>query len=208
MCDNGVCECPNGEKLCNGQCITGCCTDSDCSGSTPYCNTTTHTCVQCLSDSDCSCAKGTPVCSNNQCGCAVECSTSSSGGSCGCWPNGEVCDQGSSGACPSDCSTSNCNLISCYVDNDGDGYGTGSASLYCDGSCPPGYASNNEDCNDNNASVTVCSQPYPTCSNGQCTCNGVICDNNCVVGGKCCNNTDCPSGDICSNNVCTPSGTL
>ncbi|MES1217276.1 MAG: MopE-related protein, partial [Bacteroidota bacterium] len=40
-----------------------------------------------------------------------------------------------------------------YVDADGDGYGIGNVIVYCSKDKPTGYSTNNEDCNDNDASV-------------------------------------------------------
>ncbi len=38
--------------------------------------------------------------------------------------------------------------IQCYIDGDSDGYGTGSATLFCLATPPSGYSINNTDCND------------------------------------------------------------
>ncbi len=63
---DGPCTGGNGDLVCrsgncgsNGTCV-GCTMDSQCSGATPVCNTTSGLCVQCTSSTQCS--SGTPVC--------------------------------------------------------------------------------------------------------------------------------------------------
>jgi hypothetical protein len=65
----GLCGfvCQTGYSCVNGTCsaTTGCTSDSQCSGATPYCDTPIATCVQCLVEPDCTGA--TPYCVGNVC---------------------------------------------------------------------------------------------------------------------------------------------
>lgn len=53
---------------------TTCTSNSDCSGNTPICNTTTGTCVQCLENNDCPAGQ---ICQNNECVVGTACSSNS-----------------------------------------------------------------------------------------------------------------------------------
>jgi peptidoglycan-associated lipoprotein len=60
VCNNNVCvecnrdsDCPNGDACNNHQCTPTCTSNSDCSGTTPICDTNNNTCVECNHDSDC-----------------------------------------------------------------------------------------------------------------------------------------------------------
>ena len=61
-CENGVCTCPAGTRLCGAACIsvTDCCTDTDCGASaicqTTVCNQTTHQCETANAATDARCA--------------------------------------------------------------------------------------------------------------------------------------------------------
>jgi hypothetical protein len=100
-CSSGKCTCPSGQKECNGECISGCCsnaectaghvcsashtcgcasnqiecgtqcisntaccTDQECGGSTPACDTTRRSCVPCTSNKYC---VGGATCQNQEC---------------------------------------------------------------------------------------------------------------------------------------------
>jgi hypothetical protein len=64
-------------------------------------------------------------------------------------------------------------FINYYVDNDGDGYGAGSASNLCS-SPGAGFVTNNTDCNDNNATVhTITTE---VCNNFDDDCDGSVDD--------------------------------
>ena len=43
--------------------------------------------------------------------------------------------------------------VTCYADSDADGYGSPVNMIASSGGCPPGYVSDNTDCNDGNASI-------------------------------------------------------
>ncbi|WP_299218669.1 RHS repeat-associated core domain-containing protein [uncultured Aquimarina sp.] len=62
-----------------------------------------------------------------------------------------------------DCNDNNASIRprTFYVDADRDGYGTGSGVTLCQGpSAPTGYSTNNKDCDDNSASITVLKNWY------------------------------------------------
>jgi len=75
-----------------------------------------------------------------------------------------------------------CTNVSCYIDNDRDTYGTGSAVIFCD-SCPIGYASRTGDCCDRDAGAYPGAPGFHTtanaCGSWDWNCDGVITKNAC-----------------------------
>src|SRR5262249_53320944 len=79
-------DCPSAQPVCTalGTCF-GCNSTSDCSGATPACNTSTHTCVPCLDAQNAngtnhSCPTATPACQNSAC---VTCNPAANDGTTG-----------------------------------------------------------------------------------------------------------------------------
>jgi hypothetical protein len=67
-----------------------------------------------------------------------------------------------------------------YGDNDGDGYGSQSSGGFIACAVPPGYATNNADCNDQDSTINPAANEI--CNNGvDDNCNGLV-DENCNTG--------------------------
>jgi hypothetical protein len=60
---------------------------------------------------------------------------------------------------PSDCASNTCTAF--FLDQDGDGYGSGTAKGYCGTSTPLGYASEGGDCCDDPSYLSVAKQIHP-----------------------------------------------
>lgn len=69
--------------------------------------------------------------------------------------------------------------VTCYADNDGDGYGDPNAPQVFQGVCGVGYVQNNQDCNDDNDNIYPCADEL--CDGLDNDCNGQVDDG--VVGG-------------------------
>ncbi len=97
----------------------------------------------------------------------------------------------------------NCVTIQCYIDSDGDGFGTGSATSYP--SCPVGTVSNNGDCDDTIPSVNL------SCMKQNCYADndgdgygaGVPVSEYTCSSGKVTNNDDCNDSDPGQNLSCS-----
>ena len=87
--------------------------------------------------------------------------------------------------------------LTCYVDSDGDNYGTGSGSSVC-GSCGAGYVTNSSDCYDSNANAKPGQTAYFTSHRGDTSF-----DYNCSGG----NNKQYSEGGACADPLeCTCEG--
>jgi len=110
--------------------------------------------------------------------------------SCDCYPGGGSCCDGChylavGTICGGTCDTCNVNgscisggtQVTCYQDNDGDGYGAGSAQTFC-GSCPTGYALTNNDCCDTDNTTHPNATLYygwtNNCGSFDYNCNGSV----------------------------------
>ena len=236
VCANGCCspgcldsaECGDGGSCVNGVCQSGdagpgdgvCTSDSDCTGTdggTPWCNTDTSSCVQCLSTADCggnpnkSCVGNACVYNQGTCGQNSDCASTPTLPVCdttqsmcvGCLtnadcPNGqdctplEVCQTPAPATCSSD--------ADCRADG-----GTG-ATPHCDTSsgtcvqclttaqCPVGDACEAE----------VCETMAPCQADFDCVFPGLThCDTSTEICVQCTDPSQCLSGQNCVNDACT-----
>ena len=215
-CNNGAPAHPDkgsgtpcgGTNVCDGTgaCVA-CLTSAQCGGSTPLCDTASHTCVACLNSTQCS--TPTPLCSNTthtcvQCFGAGDCGTNN------------------------DCATNACVANSCTVaftdagialtnQNPGD-----CQTLVCDGDGGVNSIADNSDVpNDSNPCTNdLCVGGVPSHNNvaTDVSCgSGMVCDGNGACVG-CVLASDCPGSDgdctyrTCNGNVCgtalRPAGTV
>jgi len=231
VCNNGQCnqndnsQCASNEQCQSGTCVySGCTSNNDCSGSTPFCNTGTGDCVECQSAGDCddsdecttdTCSSGTCQNSNAQNGASC---TTCGGQYCEC-QSGSCIELGCVSAADCDdsnlCTTDACVSDSCQFTDLVDG----TACSNCGGSlcecrnaiCTLLQCTVDADCDDNNqCTANTCINgfcEYPNvaedtvctgCRGEQCACS----DGNCLTD-ICSGNSDCTApADICSEGKC------
>ncbi|HJX06175.1 MAG TPA: hypothetical protein VJ461_05680, partial [Candidatus Nanoarchaeia archaeon] len=189
QCANGFCNfnnnsrCSSGQVCLSGTCSsTGCTSDSQCSGSTPYCNTANGQCVVCLLASHCSdnnpcttdsCVSN--VCTSTNAADNTSC-TSCSGTSCKCQTG--VC------SCVPDCAGKQC------------------GSNGCGGSCGNclSYIGGNVCYDEGNCTNGICSYATNTLAPSANCCDHalVIQSSNCIQE-NIPNSSKCPAGQFCSS---------
>lgn len=178
-CKGGQCQCPAGQKDCNGVC-SQCCANNDCGG-TQVCQS--GFCKgNCRSDNDC---RSNFACVSNQCSTST-CKTGFRLCSGRCIANNGCCvdkDCNNNFACLSNqCSTNTCKA----------GYKICKGQcILSDGCCSDSDCSSNFACVGNQCSTTTCRSGYKTC-NGQC-----------ILSSGCCSDSDCNNYFACSNNQCS-----
>ena len=200
-CSNGLCSaqdnsrCDSGEICSGGSCVsTGCTSDSQCSGSTPRCNTATGQCVQCNFGPDCD--DGNP-CTVNECSNSM-CSSAHAA-------DGSACGSGQcvGGSCvtpecatDADCGDSNpCTINTCVSPGLANASCTSTpvgCSLEPDGCCPDGCAPAED------ADCQACSE-HSDCSSGLCC--GFVCRST-----ECSADADCSTGNPCVSGSCENPG--
>ncbi len=206
-CSNGYCNyddttrCDSFETCSSGTCIsTGCTSNSNCASPTPYCNVTSHQCVECLQSSNCDDGNACTVdsCSGGVCGH----SDLADGSVCG---SGHCCD----GVC--DVTVGNSGFVSgCRSGPSCVGssweYSVANNGLLCGGfecrECSNGYCNYDD--------TTRCSSGE-TCNSGTCGCVPNCAGKNCGddgCGGSCgtcasyINGSKCYDSPVCTSGVC------
>jgi hypothetical protein len=171
-------DCPTGQ-YCNGlACVPGCKSDGDCPATdagSGVCDTTTHTCENCVADKDCGSAPGAACC-NKHCtnvksdplncnGCGMAC-TGANTQCCNAACSNPNSDANNCGACGQACSTLNAMSASC-----------GGAT--CSWTCNAGYAH--------------CAAGNTGCETNLGSAGKKLCGNVCVSSSSCCSAGDCMS---------------
>ncbi len=194
-CQGGSCQFPNrrsgfvcnddGGNVCDGagNCVE-CVDDVQCSGTPrPYCNTSTNTCVRCLTNGDCDDRND---CTTDRCTASNTCSNRnvSAGTSC----SGGVCD--GAGACVecrtnthcddgNPCTFDTCSSGTCSNVNRMAGVSCPGGGV-CDGAGACVECLGDGDCNDGNECTTDTCTASNTCSNPPVatgtSCSGGVCD--------------------------------
>ncbi|MFT3713097.1 MAG: carboxypeptidase-like regulatory domain-containing protein [Archangium sp.] len=225
LCLNRTCsactmdtQCAGGQICFNGACVSGTCHgDSDCSGGTQLCNTSTHLCQSCAP---------TNQLNNAQCGgaghvcdsagfCRV--GTCRTNGDCSAVP-GQVCVNFNCSTCTQD---SQCNSGQLCIANScktGNCHGTGpNPNVDCDatnGVCVNNVCTGNCRDNSNCPATGLCNLTTHTCTTctggGQCgvgrVCHNPGSGNQCVTGTCSALEANCGFGEACLNNQCVQVG--
>jgi hypothetical protein len=198
-------NCPVGQYCAGTSCAPGCRNNQDCTvvadagsdaatdggtGGGTVCDTTHHTCVGCLTDSNCSLGQ---TCTNNQCvgGCDPQHGCPAGSGCC-------------SGTCLPLNTTSNCTACGVTCDTtSGNSQGAACSATGCTYTgCAAGWA----DCNSTAPDSDGCETNLTTSNQKVCA------DGACVANGTCCTAADCttpPAPAACypAEGTCAPAGT-
>jgi len=195
MCMTSPDDCPTGQ-YCNGiACVPGCKADSDCpktDAGTGVCDTTTHTCENCVADRDCGSAPGAACC-NKHCtnvksdplncnGCGLAC-TGANTQCCNAACSNPTSDANNCGACGQACSTLDATATAC-------------GGSTCSWTCASGYAH--------------CAAGNTGCETNLGAAGKKLCGTTCVPSTSCCTSSDCttpPAPAACYNaGVCSGVG--
>ena len=198
--------CPNGQHLINGNCITGCGSDSDC--------TNNPNGKKCSDTGECSCIDKTycppgsycnvnSLCDIGECGTSIDCTGNVNGLSCitgnKCGCTNEATDCQSNQYCNNDgiCTTGNCTPATEQTDCKTNSAGLACVNFMC-GCNSKGDCAENEYCNEITHVCVVGECGVNTdCTNNT---NGPDCLSNkcgCTIGGS-----DCGPGKYCNNGIC------